>query len=92
MIGIAGRKAVKKASRSVPNIKRKQKNGHENTIHWAAPNAQRRLQSKILLNLTSCQHQQGVEEVAFRNIQAVKELTEKTRTSYGPNGNTLIHT
>jgi len=31
-------------------------------------------------------HQQGVEEVAYRNIQAVKELTEKTRTSYGPNG------
>ena len=31
-------------------------------------------------------HEQGVEEVAFRNIQAVKELSEKTRTSYGPNG------
>ncbi|KAJ2396435.1 T-complex protein 1 subunit theta [Coemansia sp. RSA 2603] len=29
---------------------------------------------------------QGLEEVIFRNIQATKEMSELTRTSFGPNG------
>ncbi|KAJ1822687.1 T-complex protein 1 subunit theta [Coemansia sp. RSA 2599] len=29
---------------------------------------------------------QGLEEVIFRNIQATKEMSEITRTSFGPNG------
>lgn len=29
---------------------------------------------------------EGLDEVVFRNIQAVNELTNMTRTSYGPNG------
>ncbi|KAK0549045.1 T-complex protein 1 subunit theta [Tilletia horrida] len=31
-------------------------------------------------------HLQGVEEAVMRNIQAVRELSEITRTSFGPNG------
>ena len=29
---------------------------------------------------------QGLEEAVYRNIAAIKELTEITRTSLGPNG------
>ena len=31
-------------------------------------------------------HSAGLEEAVYRNIGASKELTEMTRTSYGPNG------
>ena len=32
------------------------------------------------------QHLQGLDEAVLRNIQAVKELTDLVRTSFGPNG------
>ena len=33
-----------------------------------------------------CQHLQGIEEAVLRNIQAVNELSDLVRTSFGPNG------
>ena len=30
---------------------------------------------------------QGLDEAIFRNIEACKELTNITKSSYGPNGN-----
>lgn len=32
------------------------------------------------------QHYSGLEEAVFRNIKACKELSQTTRTAYGPNG------
>lgn len=32
------------------------------------------------------QHYSGLEEAVFRNIRACKELSQTTRTAYGPNG------
>ena len=32
------------------------------------------------------QHSAGLDEAVYRNIKAVTELTNMTRTSYGPNG------
>lgn len=32
------------------------------------------------------QHFSGLEEAVFRNIRACKELSQTTRTAYGPNG------
>lgn len=31
-------------------------------------------------------HLQGIEEAVMRNIQAVNELSDLVRTSFGPNG------
>ncbi len=31
-------------------------------------------------------HLSGLEQALLRNIEAVKDLSEKTRTSMGPNG------
>lgn len=36
--------------------------------------------------LTSSQHLQGIEDAVLRNIQAVSELSDLVRTSFGPNG------
>ena len=33
---------------------------------------------------------QGLDEAIFRNIEACKELTNITKSSYGPNGNELL--
>ena len=32
------------------------------------------------------QHYSGLDDAVFRNIQACRELTQKTRSSLGPNG------
>ena len=32
----------------------------------------------------------GLEEVAFKNIEACKELAETTKSAYGPNGNLYL--
>lgn len=32
------------------------------------------------------QHMQGLEEAVYRNISACREMTEITRSSFGPNG------
>ena len=34
----------------------------------------------------SSQHLQGLEDAVLRNIQAVSELSDLVRTSFGPNG------
>lgn len=38
------------------------------------------------------QHYSGLEEAVFRNIRACKELSQTTRTAYGPNGKNLPRT
>ena len=35
---------------------------------------------------TSLQHLSGLEDAVLRNIQAVAELSDLVRTSFGPNG------
>ena len=32
----------------------------------------------------------GLDEAVFRNIEACKEITKITRSSYGPNGNFML--
>ena len=32
----------------------------------------------------------GLEEAVFRNIEACKEITKITKSSYGPNGMSLL--
>jgi T-complex protein 1 subunit theta len=34
-------------------------------------------------------HLQGIEEAVLRNIQAVAELSDLVRTSFGPNGTVI---
>ena len=36
--------------------------------------------------LTRAQHLQGLDDAVLRNIQAVAELSDLVRTSFGPNG------
>ena len=38
------------------------------------------------LLLTRKQHLQGLDDAVLRNIQAVAELSDLVRTSFGPNG------
>ncbi|KAG2456475.1 PAXB1 protein, partial [Polypterus senegalus] len=38
------------------------------------------------VNATTKEHYSGLEEAIFRNIHACKELSQTTRTAYGPNG------
>lgn len=39
-----------------------------------------------VLNFYFLQHFSGMDEAVFRNINACKELSRVTRSSYGPNG------
>lgn len=38
------------------------------------------------MNYQGTRHYTGVEESIIKNIEAVKELSSMTRTSFGPNG------
>ena len=50
--------------------------------HWQGDSSQKLRR----LNLIGYTFQSGIEDAVIRNIQAVSQITEIVRTSFGPNG------